>query len=80
MAIVKITKKGQITIPAQIRKKLKTNMVEIKEENGKIVIKPVENLAGALHKYAKKGKKLDEILKEEEKVFQNAVKEKYSNR
>ena len=77
--ITKITKKGQITIPAKIRKKLKTNIVEIEEENGKIVIKPVKNLAGILHKYAKKRKNVEEFLKEEKEAFADAVKSKHSN-
>ncbi|RUM61915.1 MAG: AbrB/MazE/SpoVT family DNA-binding domain-containing protein [Persephonella sp.] len=80
MPIVKITKKGQITIPIEIRKKLGTNIIEIEEENGKVIIKPVKNLAGALKKYAKKKETLDKILEQEEGAFQNAVKEKYSNR
>ncbi|WP_051654674.1 AbrB/MazE/SpoVT family DNA-binding domain-containing protein [Persephonella sp. IF05-L8] len=79
MFIAKITKKGQITIPAEIRRKLKTNIVEIEEKNGEIVIKPVKNLAGILHKYAKKRKSIDEIIKEEKEAFANAVKAKHSN-
>ncbi|WP_051654273.1 AbrB/MazE/SpoVT family DNA-binding domain-containing protein [Persephonella sp. KM09-Lau-8] len=79
MFIAKITKKGQITIPAEIRRKLKTNIVEIEEKNGEIVIKPVKNLAGILQKYAKKRKSIDEILKEEKEAFANAVKAKHSN-
>ena len=77
--IAKITKKGQITIPAKIRKKLKTNIVEIEEKNGEIVIKPIKNLAGILHKYAKKRKDVEEILKEEKEAFANAAKAKHSN-
>ncbi len=80
MSIVKITKKGQITIPIEIRKKLGTNIIEIEEENGKIIIKPIKNLAGALKKYAKKKERLDKILEQEEGAFQNAIKEKHSNR
>ncbi|MDI6689535.1 MAG: AbrB/MazE/SpoVT family DNA-binding domain-containing protein [Actinomycetota bacterium] len=44
MAIVKATAKGQIVIPANLRKKyhiIKGTKVKVEEKNGEIVIKPL---------------------------------------
>ena len=81
MPTAKITKKGQLTIPAEFRKKLGTNIVEIYMEGDKIVIKPVKKLGGILHKhkYAIKNKPIEEIIKKEKEVIENAFTEKYGN-
>jgi len=70
MHITKTTKKGQITIPAEYRKKLKSDYytVEIKDEE--IIIKPVKKLAGSLKKYAKKGENIEEVLEKEQKALE----------
>jgi len=63
----KITAKGQITIPRQIRKMLTTDTVEFEVEEGKIVLIPVRSVAGSLAKYAAGERPLSEIR---EKVWQ----------
>jgi len=40
MPTAKITRKGQLTIPAEFRKKLGTDIVEIVMEGNRIIIKP----------------------------------------
>jgi len=75
----KITRKGQLTIPAEFRKKLGTNIVEIYMEGDRIVIKPVRKLGGILHRYAMKGKSIEEIMKEEKEVIGNAFAERHGN-
>ncbi len=77
MPIVKITRKGQVTIPAQIRKKLGTDIVEITMREGEVVIRPVRKFGGALHKYAIKGKTLKEVMKMEKEAMANALREKH---
>ena len=72
MAIAKLTKKGQVTIPAEYRKKLGTEVVEITIEGNKIVIRPVRNLGGVLHKYAFRDKPTEEIMKREKEVIRDA--------
>ncbi len=72
MPIVKLTKKGQVTIPVEYRKKLGTEVVEIVMEGDKIVIKPIKRLGGALHKYALKGKSIEEIMRMEKEVIKDA--------
>ena len=71
MFTVKITSKGQITIPARLRKKLGSDLVEVDMVGDEIIIRPVRKPGGALRKYAIKGKSIDEIIKMEEEVARN---------
>jgi len=50
---VKITKKGQITIPKEIRKRLKTSTIYFDVTDDTIMVKAVRDAAGSLHAYAK---------------------------
>ncbi len=79
MHITKITKKGQITIPAEYRKKLKSDYYVVEIKNEEIIIKPFSSPAGSLKKYAKKGKNIEKIMEEEEKVLGEAFIEKHKN-
>lgn len=79
MFIVKITRKGQITIPVKFRKKLNTNLVEVEMEGEKIIITPVKKLGGIFHKYAIKDKPIEEIIQMEKEVIKNAFAEKHNN-
>ncbi len=53
-ALVKITSKGQVTIPKKIRELLGTNMVRFKVIEGKIILEPVRDVGGIFKKYVKK--------------------------
>ena len=67
MAITaKVTSKGQITIPSRLRKRLDSRIVELEEQDGAVIIRPVRSVAGALSKYAGKGeeKSFSEIREE----------------
>ena len=79
MLVAKITRKGQLTIPAEFRKKLGTDVVEIVMEGDKIIIKPVKKLGGILHRYAMKDKSIEEVMRREKEVIRNAFTEKHSN-
>ena len=48
-------------------------------EGEKIIIKPVRKLGGILHRYAMKGKSIEEIMKEEKEVIGNAFAERHGN-
>ncbi len=58
---VKITGKGQVTIPKHIRKLLGSDVVEFMVKGGDILIKPVNSVGGALNSYAKSHKNFNEI-------------------
>jgi AbrB family looped-hinge helix DNA binding protein len=51
----KVSSKGQITLPRQIRDALGTDLVTIVLEGGAVRIEPVRDLAGSLSKYARRG-------------------------
>ena len=53
--IGKISSKGQVTIPKKIRDLLGSNVIKFKVEDNVIKIEPIEDVAGSLSKYAKKG-------------------------
>lgn len=50
----KVSSKGQITLPREVRKALGTDLVRIVSEGGSVRIEPVKDLAGSLAHYAKK--------------------------
>ncbi|MCD6490072.1 MAG: AbrB/MazE/SpoVT family DNA-binding domain-containing protein [Thermodesulfobacterium sp.] len=79
MFTVKITRKGQITIPAKFRKKLGTDVVEVEMEGEKIIIKPVRKLGGILSKYAIKGKPIEDVIQMEKEAIADAFAEKHNN-
>ena len=52
--LVKISSKGQVTIPKKIREFLGTNLIKFKVTDGKVIIEPVKDVGGILKKYVKK--------------------------
>lgn len=58
---VKITSKGQATIPKEIRDLLKTDVVEFEIIEGNVVLKPVRSVGRSLSRYAKGYVPLKEI-------------------
>ncbi len=73
---VKITSKGQVTIPKEIRDKLKTNTVYFEVENDTVIVKPVRDAAGSLSEYAKSVKPGISMRKIKETAWEEAVREK----
>ena len=77
---VKVSKKGQIAIPQQIRKKLSTNIVELEMDEDKIILTPSQSIlsiGGSLKKYAEKNSKTARAQDEELKAWEKHVKEKF---
>jgi AbrB family looped-hinge helix DNA binding protein len=67
---VKVSSKGQVVIPIEIRKKFKiTRMVEFKEERGKIYIEPVMTFIDA---FGTGGEGMYEVARE---ISANRLKE-----
>ena len=75
-AAVKITSKGQVTIPREIREKLKTNTVYFEVEDDTVIVKPVRDAAGSLSAYAKNAKPGMEMKQMKDKAWEEAVREK----
>ncbi|RMG58783.1 MAG: AbrB/MazE/SpoVT family DNA-binding domain-containing protein [Deltaproteobacteria bacterium] len=70
---LKISRKGQVTIPKKFRKLLGTDVVEMEYVNGNVVIKPVKSVAGALSSYAGKFAPFDQVR---DKVWKQVADEK----
>jgi len=83
MHFANLTSQGQLSIPAKLRKKYKLDKkrgVVITEGNGKIHIEPAKDileLAGSLHKYAKKNISIDKIIALEKKAVAEAIVERH---
>jgi AbrB family looped-hinge helix DNA binding protein len=58
--LVKISSKGQVTIPKKIRKFLGTDLIKFKIVNEKIIIEPVKDVGGIFKKYVKKSLSFEE--------------------
>lgn len=79
-AAVKITKKGQVTIPKEIRERLKTNTIYFDVTEDAIVLRAVRDAAGSLHAYAKNVKPGLSMKQMKEKAWEAAVHEKISKK
>lgn len=81
--VVSLTRQGQISIPAKMLAKYgknrPTKVIVKAVENGWLVepVPDILSLGGSLHKYALKGKTLEEILELEEKAISDAIVEEY---
>jgi AbrB family looped-hinge helix DNA binding protein len=75
-AAVKITRKGQVTIPKEIREKLKANAVYFEVEDDIVMVKPVRDAAGSLREYARNVKPGVSLRQMKEKAWEEAIREK----
>jgi AbrB family looped-hinge helix DNA binding protein len=75
-AAVKITRKGQVTIPREIREKLKSNAVYFEVQDNTVVVKPVRDAAASLSEYAGNVRAGASIRKMKDKAWEEAVREK----
>ncbi|MBU4320199.1 MAG: AbrB/MazE/SpoVT family DNA-binding domain-containing protein [Nitrospinae bacterium] len=75
-AAVKITRKGQVTIPREIREKLKVNAIYFEVEDDTVMVKPVRDAAGSLREYAGNVKYGASMRQVKEKAWEVAVREK----
>ena len=73
---IKITKKGQVTIPREIRKRLMTDTIYFDVAGGEIVLKAVKDAGGSLHEYAKNAQRGLSIGQMKEKAWEEAAREK----
>lgn len=73
---VKISSKGQITIPKKMREVLESSYLELEQRDREIILREarsVEQLAGSLSKYSDKKTKISE-----KKAWSEHVKSKHS--
>ena len=70
---VKITSKGQATIPKVIRDLLKTDVVEFEVVEGTVVVKPVLSVGASLSRYSKEYVSLKDVR---ETVWEEVARER----
>ena len=73
---VKITRKGQVTIPKEIREKLKANAVYFEVEDDMVMVKPVRDAAGSLREYARNVKPGVSMKQMKDRAWEVAIREK----
>ncbi|MBI4287110.1 MAG: AbrB/MazE/SpoVT family DNA-binding domain-containing protein [Chloroflexi bacterium] len=73
---VKITRKGQVTIPREIREELNANAVYFEVANGIVMVKPVRDAAGSLKEYARTVKPGISMKRMKDRAWEEAVREK----
>ena len=71
----KISSKGQITLPAAMRRELGTDRVRITLKGRKLIIEPEETLYGSLHKYAQPGR--HSLEQETDQAWELEMREKH---
>ncbi|MBI1747499.1 MAG: AbrB/MazE/SpoVT family DNA-binding domain-containing protein [Acidobacteria bacterium] len=75
-ATVKITRKGRVTIPKEIREKLKANTVYFEVKDDIVMIKPVRDAAGSLREYARNVKPGVSMKRMKDRAWEVAIREK----
>jgi len=75
----KVSSKGQITLPREVRAALGTDHVRIVYSGGEVRIEPVSDLAGSLAHYAR-GKKKIPFRVARERAWDAVVREKHKRR
>ena len=73
---VKITRKGQVTIPKKIRERLKATAVYFDVVNDEVVVRAVRDAAGSLSEYAGNVKPGISIKQMKDRAWEEAVHEK----
>jgi len=75
-AAIKITRKGQVTIPKEIREKLKANAVYFEVEDDIVMVKPVRDASASLSAYAGNVKPGVSMKQMKDRAWEVAVREK----
>ncbi len=75
-AAMKITSKGQVTIPKEIRKLLRSDVVTFDVEKNTVVIRPVLDASGSLGEYGKNVKAGVSFKKMKDRAWEEAVRAK----
>jgi AbrB family looped-hinge helix DNA binding protein len=77
---VKITRKGQVTIPKKIRERLKATAVYFEVVNDEVVVRAVRDAAGSLSEYAGNVKPDISIKQMKDRAWEEAVHDKTSKK
>jgi AbrB family looped-hinge helix DNA binding protein len=73
---VKVTRKGQVTIPKKIRERLQATAVYFEVVNDEVVVRAVRDAAGSLSEFASNIKPGISIKQMKDRAWEEAVHEK----
>ncbi len=73
---MKFTRKGQVTIPKEIRERLKATAVYFEVIDDEVVVRAVRDAAGSLSEYAGNAKPDVSMKRMEDRAWEEAVHEK----
>jgi AbrB family looped-hinge helix DNA binding protein len=76
ISAAKVTRKGQVTIPKEIRQMIKTNAVYFELKGEVVLMKPVPDAAGSLKEFAGRAKTKGSGGKLREIAWEEAIREK----
>jgi AbrB family looped-hinge helix DNA binding protein len=79
-AAVKITRKGQVTIPKEIRDKLKSSAVYFEVRDDVVIMKPVRDAAGSLSEYARNVRRHESMKQMKQRAWEEVVREEKGGR
>jgi len=73
---MKISQKGQVTLPKEIRIKLNTDFIYFEMKNDIITIKPFRDASGSLREFARNVKQSRPKKQLKDKAWQIAIRDK----
>ncbi len=69
MALVKIDRNGRITLPESIRNFLRSDLVRIEIENGRVILIPESTVGDAMSVQNLKNRNVNEVVEMERKLI-----------
>lgn len=72
--VMKVSSKGQVTLPREVRKVLGSDVVTFDVKDGRVLLLPVKDVGGSLREYA--GKRPAPFQRAREKAWEEAAREK----
>ena len=73
---VKITEKGQVTIPREIRNVLNADLISFSVEDGVVILRPLSDVGGSLHAYVRNEASTASFRDQKEAAWEEAIREK----
>ncbi|MFA5182098.1 MAG: AbrB/MazE/SpoVT family DNA-binding domain-containing protein [Syntrophales bacterium] len=73
---VKITEKGQVTIPREIRNVLNANLISFSVVDGVVTLRPLRDVGGSLQAYVRNAVSTGSFRDKKEAAWEEAIREK----
>ena len=73
---VKITEKGQVTIPREIRNVLKADLISFSVVDGVVILRPLRDVGGSLQAYGQNAAPTASFRDQKEAAWEEAIREK----